>query len=341
LFDKQSTTWRHFPGAPRRVFFSGRAFLGRAASSLFSGRTVQTGKIVPQQTEMDSFLGEIPLAATVDDGNGSGLLPLDDLVAKKRHSSPRLALTNKQTRKTIHPFIIKPDESELVMYRCLAVSKPFTTAKGKGVTDAWTDAVKEINKQKNFETGKAVFDPPIPAKTVRERFESAMKIVKELHAEVAFRSGEDDEAEPNEMLMILEDLYEQKTSFETGQSERKGNAADKKKKDREAAKIVQRAAIGEWCARKASLSSSDSPATDSDPDVDKITGSRKKSKASPAEAVVDLAQTFSEKKAEKKADREIKRRQLELQMDKDRQQMEMNAAMLDMMKSMSANMKKN
>lgn len=175
---------------------------------------------------------EIPLAATVDGGIGSGLLPdestihiTNDVGTKKRHSFPRL--TSQRKGKTYHPFIDEPDEKELVMYRCLALSKPFTTAKGKGVTEAWTAAVQEINKQKNLGTGKAVFDPPIPAKTVRERFEAAMKIVKDLQAEVPFRSGEDDEDEPNEMVTILEDLYELKTSFESGQSEQKGRQKEK------------------------------------------------------------------------------------------------------------------
>jgi hypothetical protein len=43
---------------------------------------------------------------------------------------------------------------------------------------------------------------------------------------------------------------------------------------------------------------------------------------------------------EKKADRALKRQRLEVQLEKDRQQIALNAAMLDMMKTISASMKK-
>lgn len=109
---------------------------------------------------------EIPLAAAamvdnvVDDGNnGSTLLPDNNnnvvgTTTKKQRNTFR-RLTKQHMGKTIHPFLDEPDYKELVLYRCLARSQPFTTAKGRGLTEAWTVAVEEINKQKNLHTNQA------------------------------------------------------------------------------------------------------------------------------------------------------------------------------------------
>jgi hypothetical protein len=74
---------------------------------------------------------------------------------------------------------------------------------------------KEINEQRHMKTGHLHFNPPISVKTMRKWFEGAMKIVKELNANIPFRSGHDDEEEPSQMLIVLEDLYKQKTSFDS------------------------------------------------------------------------------------------------------------------------------
>jgi hypothetical protein len=49
---------------------------------------------------------------------------------KKRHVFIHL------TNGDIYPFLIKPDAKEEKMYCCLVISKPFVTAKYKGVTKA-------------------------------------------------------------------------------------------------------------------------------------------------------------------------------------------------------------
>jgi hypothetical protein len=285
--------------------------------------------------------------------NGSGLLPNHDIIVDKtkkpRHTFRRL--TKQRMGKTIHPFIDEPDGKELALYHCLAQSRPFTTVKGQGLTAAWTAAVEDINQKKNCHTGKAVFDPPIPVKTVRERFEGAMKIVKELQnaAEVTYDTSEEDDKNntPNAMMQILEHLYELKTSFETGQMVRKRKNAAAAQKD---SKVSPRTPIGEVCAaRHASLSppSDSTVMTDGssewdDDDVDTDIGSfNKRSEPSPGEAAVAvLAQALAEMRDEKKADRALKRQRLEVQLEKDRQQIALNAAMLDMMKTISASMKK-
>jgi hypothetical protein len=131
-----------------------------------------------------------------------------------------------------YPFLLHPpDAKEVMMYRCLAISKPFATPKYKGITEAWTIAVAEINNQRDPTTGQRVFDPPIAVKPARERFESAMAIVKHLllhHANhVAFfrtnsgrcdndeqQDGDDDNKPSSSLMQILAELYEHKTSLE-------------------------------------------------------------------------------------------------------------------------------
>lgn len=217
-----------------------------------------------------------------------------------------------------------------------------------------------------------------------------MKIMKELHNNAAvevvpFGSGGENNNKnkpPNEMMYILENLYKLKTSFETSQWERKCHAAAiLGKKDREAAKVIPRAPIGELCAaRQASVSPpSDSTVTDGsewddDDDVDTdvssgCSGSNKKKQAEPSSssgggeaavaAVEVMAKAFlAEMREEKKKvvdNRAYKRQRLavqlekdrqqialnEMQLVKDRQQIVLNATMIDMMKTISENMKRN
>jgi hypothetical protein len=169
---------------------------------------------------------------------------------KKRHVFVRLQ--NGDT----YPFLVKPDVKEQKMYACLAVSQPFCTAKYKGVTEAWTAAVADINSQRDIKTHALLFDPLILVKAVRDRFEAVMKIAKDLDAKVPFRSGNDDEEEASPFQQIIEDPLEMKSSFEAIQTGVKDGTLAKRKKDREAAKAIQQASLGDFVARKASSSSS-------------------------------------------------------------------------------------
>jgi hypothetical protein len=111
---------------------------------------------------------------------------------------------------------------------------------------AWSSAVEEINKQLDLLTGKPVFQPPITVKTVRERFEGAMKIQAHLDAEVPFCSGHDNEPPPNELPSLLEGLLSLKKDRDSTVAALKDGAAARKKKERDAAKELQLAAIGEF-----------------------------------------------------------------------------------------------
>jgi hypothetical protein len=67
---------------------------------------------------------------------------------------------------------------------------------------------------KNRKTDNPLNNPLVLVKTVRDRFESTMKLVKEMTAAVPFHSSCNDTEAPNNMLVVLEDLI----SFEEDQS---------------------------------------------------------------------------------------------------------------------------
>jgi hypothetical protein len=157
--------------------------------------------------------------------------------------------------KTSYPFIENPDDKETTMYIRLLESKPFETAKGKGVIKAWASAVEGINQQKTKATHLPLFDPPIAVKTVRDRFDNAMKMVKEITANTPFNSGCNDEEPPNTILQCLEDLYEMKTTFDEDVTGQKTSILVQKKKDQAAAKAIQEAAIGRYSSPTTSLTS--------------------------------------------------------------------------------------
>jgi hypothetical protein len=73
-----------------------------------------------------------------------------------------------------------------------------------------------------------------------------MKLIKEVCVAVPFHSGCDDEESPNNLQLLLEDLYELKTLHEECQQGLKVSALAQKKKDSEAAKVIQEAAISRF-----------------------------------------------------------------------------------------------
>jgi hypothetical protein len=211
------------------------------------------------------------IPTNVDGGGGSDKNPERRMTTGQQHQPPpkqHRHVFRRHTKKPDqngvihHPFLVDPDEKEIVMYRCLLVHQPFATTKWKGVTEAWLAAVETINQQRHGTTGRLFFDPPVPVKTVRERFEGAMKIVQEMvdaNGPLSFRHGEkidDDDndeeetEEPNQLLQILKEIYEQKKTFESG-----AMIAMTKKQDREVAKAIPEVTIIQGDSGKSSSSS--------------------------------------------------------------------------------------
>ena len=121
----------------------------------------------------------------------------------------------KLTKGDKYPFLEQPCVRDLTIFKCLLSSQPFAVGKGTGLTAAWSSAVEEINKQVDPLTGENIFDPPIAMKTVRERFNQAMKVIAKIENGIPFRSGTDDEESPNELRVMLEDLYCQKKDYDS------------------------------------------------------------------------------------------------------------------------------
>jgi hypothetical protein len=172
---------------------------------------------------------------------------------KQCNSLPVLKQTDQQG-KTTYPFLESPNDRDVTLFMILTVTKPFGTVKVKGVVEAWQAAVDEMNAQVNKTTNRELFDPPIAVRTVRWRFDNAMKLIKEICAAVPFHSGCDDKEEPNSLQLLLEDLYDLKTSLEDGVQGQKVRSVAQKKKDHEAAKAIQEAVIG-WFSSSPSDSS--------------------------------------------------------------------------------------
>jgi hypothetical protein len=145
----------------------------------------------------------------VDDDTmgGQGSKESATMLKKQRNSLPVLKQTDRQGKMS-YPFLESPDDRDIMMFTILMVTKPFATAKGKGVVEAWQAAVDEMNRQINKATGRNLFDPPIAVRTVCWRFEYAMKLIKEACAAAPFHSGCDDKASPNNLQSLLEDLTE-------------------------------------------------------------------------------------------------------------------------------------
>jgi hypothetical protein len=96
-----------------------------------------------------------------------------------------------------------------------------------------------------------LLDPPIAVKIVCYWFDNAMKLVKEINANMPFCRGCDDEEAPNTMRQLLEDL------FDEDQSGQKMSALAQKKKDRDAAKAFQEAAVIHYSTSSSSSDASD------------------------------------------------------------------------------------
>jgi hypothetical protein len=133
--------------------------------------------------------------------------------------------------KTLYLILENPDEKDVTLFTILMVTKAFGMAKGKGVVKAWQAAVEEMNAQANKTNSCKLFDPPIAVRTVCWRFNNAMKPLKEICAAIfPFHSGCDDKEEPNCLQLLLEDLYDLKSSFEEGLQGQKVSAVAQKRK---------------------------------------------------------------------------------------------------------------
>lgn len=135
-----------------------------------------------------------------------------------------------------HPFLEGKCESELIFVKLLAVEKPFLAPHGSG-KKTWADFIALVNQQVDENNAPVFAQAPMTERFAKERIKDYFSFVKSRIASTPFRSGTDDEEPPCELLQIVEDLYEQKTSFENDANDKK-NMAVKNKKDSDALRAV-------------------------------------------------------------------------------------------------------
>jgi hypothetical protein len=188
-----------------------------------------------------------------------------------------------------------------------------------------------------------------------------MKLIKEICGAAPFHSGCDDKEEPNCLQSLLEDLYDLKSSFEEGQQGQKVSAVAQKKKDHEAAKAIQDAAISQFSSSPSESSEETNPKQAKTNSGEKRScGSLWQSFESMCESIEDhrllaveelalkkelLHEQMSLKKAQVEAQLKMKTEKHELvlqqekqQLQRETQQLQMNEKMMTMMELM---MKKN
>jgi hypothetical protein len=248
------------------------------------------------------------------------------IVGKKRTPDDEYA--------SFYPFLEDTNIKDLVLARLYYNEKPYLSTYGN-VVSAWDAVALAASKECIAETGEPVFKKDLEGKAVHKRFDELMKFVDSHNGKVPFRSGDDDEAPPSELLQLLESSFEEKISYEKGLTEKKESQTEKARKAREAGELFRKAALGEYVRNKKtnkrlSLSSS---ATDDDDnnlvynntknDENFVTPSGKKNVSHLASlrhlgnvaAERALAKTLKEenKKAKLEAWKEIKMKQVELE----------------------------
>ena len=119
-----------------------------------------------------------------------------------------------------HPFLEGKCESELIFVKLLAVEKPFLAPHGSG-KKTWADFIALVNQQVDENNAPVFAQAPMTERFAKERIKDYFSFVKSRIASTPFRSGTDDEEPPCELLQIVEDLYEQKTSFENDANDKK------------------------------------------------------------------------------------------------------------------------
>jgi hypothetical protein len=189
---------------------------------------------------MDNESSNVPATNSFDEdltSNGNG-----NSKKNNRHAFPKINKTalNQGEHFTTHPFLEQSLEAELVFCRTLAVDKPFIAPFGS-VSSAWKEFITRLNEHRDKDNN-LVFDPPVTERYARERVNEYFTFVKKKIDATPFKSGCDDEEAPCELLQIIEDLYEQKKSYESEATKKKNNAVVHKQE----ADTLRSAALGNY-----------------------------------------------------------------------------------------------
>jgi hypothetical protein len=144
--------------------------------------------------------------------------------------------------KISHPFLEEENVLDLEISKVLIVQCPYKSKHGNK-TGAWEHAARDLSRLQDG--GSAIFTNGITAKQLKDRFMKLMDFVKQFYGQIFFRSGEDDEEAPGELLQLLEDLYEEYSSFVQDEILCSAKTAKARAEDRKKAEVLRLASLGE------------------------------------------------------------------------------------------------
>jgi hypothetical protein len=141
-----------------------------------------------------------------------------------------------------HPFLSNDNNlfDKLVITH-LVVDEPFLAVYG-AMAQAWMTCVanmkKDLELDSSTKNSTALSFPTINSKMIKTHFDAYMKFAAYKKTSVPFHSGCDDEEEPCDLQMAIEEMHEKYTSFLETKDRDKQNAASNKKKEMAAAEII-------------------------------------------------------------------------------------------------------
>ena len=139
-------------------------------------------------------------------------------------------------------FLLPSNYKDIFLLRCLVVKLPWAGGYGK-VTKAWEDTAEMLYEQKAPD-GSRVFDEPLSAKVIKDRFKVLLKWTKQNQAVSQYKSGVDNELPPGEVMCLLEEMLELYTDFEVNKDKTSTAKAAVRKRVREQAAAIREASLG-------------------------------------------------------------------------------------------------
>jgi hypothetical protein len=144
-----------------------------------------------------------------------------------------------------HPFLLDDNVFDKLVITHLVVDEPFLAAYG-AIAQAW--ATSAVNMKKDLEldgtNSTPLSFPAINSKTIKTSFDAYMKFAADKKTCVPFNSGCDDEEEPCNIQVAINEMHKKYTSFLETKDSNKQNAASNKKKEMAAAEIIRCASLG-------------------------------------------------------------------------------------------------
>jgi hypothetical protein len=145
--------------------------------------------------------------------------------------------------KITHPFLEGPNKLDLEIAKTMLVRSPYKTKHGRK-SEVWEQAANELSQV--MDGGSRIFgENGINVKQLKDRFDKLMRFVKNFQNKVNYRSGNDDDEAPCELLQALEDLYEEFDSFREDEKLCSKKSAAAREEERKKAETIRLASLGE------------------------------------------------------------------------------------------------